>query len=53
VDALVKIEGLWLDNLYTILWADKTIIKQFIGMTLARVICGYEHIFPIELCIPI
>jgi len=27
VDALVKMENLWVDNFYTILWADRTTIK--------------------------
>jgi len=52
VDALAKMDGLWLDNLHTVLWADRTTVKRPTGMTPARVICGYEHVLPIELCIP-
>jgi len=44
MNALAKMEGLWLDNFYTVLWANRTIIKQFIGIILVKVICGYKHI---------
>ena len=52
MDVLVKIAGLWLDNFYIVLWADKTTIKWSIGMTLVRVIYGYEHVLFIKLYIP-
>ena len=45
-------DGLWLDNLHTVLWADRTTVKQATGMTPARVIYGYEHVLSIKLCIP-
>ena len=35
-----------------VLWADRTTVKRSIGIMLVRVICGYKHILPIELCIP-
>ena len=52
IDTLAKIDGLWLDNLYTILQADRMTVKRPIRIILVRVICRYKHVLPIKLCIP-
>ena len=45
-------EGLQLDNLYTVLWADRTTVKRSTGITPARVVCGYKYVLPVKLYIP-
>ena len=52
VDALAKIDSLQLDNLYTILQADRMTVKWSTGIILVRVICGYKHVLPVKLYIP-
>ena len=44
-------DGVQLDNLYTVLQADRTTIKRSTGITPVRVIYGYKHVLPIKLYI--
>ena len=52
VDALVKTDGLQLDNLYTVLQVNRITIKRPTGITLVRVINGYKYLLSIKLYIP-
>ena len=52
VDTLVKMDGLQVDNFYTILQTDRMTVKKFIEITLAKVIYKYKYILPIKLYIP-
>jgi hypothetical protein len=52
VGALRKMSGNWVDNLSRALWADRVTVKRSTGETPAYLLCGQEHVLPIELCIP-
>jgi hypothetical protein len=52
VAALKKLPGDWHDNLHRVLWADRVTVKRSTGETPAYMVCGREHILPIELSIP-
>jgi hypothetical protein len=52
VAALKKLLGDWVDNLDRVLWADRVTVKRSTGETPAYMVCGREHILPIELSIP-
>jgi hypothetical protein len=52
VAALKKLGGHWVDNLSSVLWADRVTTKRATGETPAYLLCGKEHILPIELSIP-
>lgn len=51
MSALKKMSGNWVDNLHRALWADRVTVKRVTGETLAFLVCGKEHILPIELSI--
>ncbi|KAB2109261.1 hypothetical protein AG0111_0g2620 [Alternaria gaisen] len=52
VAALKKLQGNWVDNLHNVLWADRTTVKRSTNETPAFLVCGQEHVLPIELSIP-
>jgi hypothetical protein len=52
IGALRKMRGNWVQNLPRVLWADRVTVKRSTGETPAYLICGREHVLPIELCIP-
>jgi hypothetical protein len=52
VGALRKMAGDWGKNLHLALWADRVTVKRSTGETPAFLVCGREHILPIELSIP-
>jgi hypothetical protein len=43
--------GNWVLNLHIALWADRVTVKRSTGETPAFLICGYEHVLPVELSI--
>jgi hypothetical protein len=45
-------EGNWVQNLHTILWADRTTVRKNTGYTSFYLNIGSEPILPIELDIP-
>jgi len=52
VAALKKLRGNWVENLASVLWADRTTVKRSTQETPAYLVSGREHILPIELSIP-
>lgn len=52
VAALKKLSGHWTENLSSVLWADRVTTKRTTGETPAYLLCGKEHVLPIELSIP-
>jgi hypothetical protein len=52
VAALKKLPGNWVDNLWKVLWADRVTVKRSTNETPAFLVCGREHILPVELSIP-
>ena len=56
-DSLSKLvthgHGNWVDNLYAVLWADRTVIRIITGMSAFRLNYGYDPILPVEEEVPI
>jgi hypothetical protein len=51
VGALKKMKGNWVTNLHLALWADRVTVKRSTGETPAYLICGQEHVLPVDLSI--
>jgi hypothetical protein len=52
VNALAKLRGNWVDNLPTVLWADRCSIHESTGYSPIQLVTGQNPVLPIELCVP-